>query len=175
MAESTSKYLVAVFDHETKILSGVKTIREKGVKIFEAYTPFPVHGLDTALGYERSKLSRAAFAFGITGTFTAISMQTYMLGFDWPMNIGGKPSFAWPSFVPVTFELTVLFASLGMVASFFYVSRLAPGRKNKIFDIRATDDKFITVVKLDSNSKSESEISEILKSSGAEEVKEVVL
>src|SRR5690606_32541653 len=101
-------------------------VRKSGLKIEEVYSPFPVHGLDEALGYKRSRLPIAAFLFGLTGTILALTMQIYMLAIDWPMNIGGKDFAAIPDFIPVTFELTVLLSAFGMVACFFIVSNLKP-------------------------------------------------
>src|SRR5688572_18589806 len=83
-------FLVGVFNDEDVLLSAVSKIRSSGVKIHEVYSPFPVHGLDDALGYKRSRLPIAAFLFGMTGTSLALLMQIWMLGYDWPMIIGGK-------------------------------------------------------------------------------------
>src|SRR6267154_2267406 len=83
-------YLVGIFDDEDVLLHAVEQIREKGVRIEEVYSPFPVHGLDEVLGYRRSRLPIAAFMFGLTGTSLALIMQIWMLGYDWPMIIGGK-------------------------------------------------------------------------------------
>ena len=116
MSQGTN-YVLGVFDDEDVLMAAVKTVRGEGVKIEEVYTPFPVHGLEDALGYKRSWLSIAAFLFGITGTTLALTMQIGMMGVDWPMIIGGKDHIPFPSFVPVTFELTVLLASFGMVGT----------------------------------------------------------
>ena len=115
-------YLVGIFDDEDVLLHAVEQIRDKGVKIEEVYSPFPVHGLDEVLGYKRSRLPIAAFLFGLTGTGLALLMQIWMLGYDWPMIIGGKNFASLPPFIPVTFELTVLLSALGMVATFLIVS-----------------------------------------------------
>lgn len=100
--ESNKHFVVGIFDDPGILLAGIKKIRESGVKIFEVYTPFPVHHLEHALGYKRSKMPVAAFFFGLTGTTLAILMQTLMMGVDWPMIIGGKPFISIPAFVPVT-------------------------------------------------------------------------
>ena len=168
----TKKYLVGIFNDEDVLLHAVEYIRNKGVKIEEVYSPFPVHGLDDALGYRRSRLPIAAFLFGMTGTACALLMQIWMLGFDWPMIIGGKNHVALPPFIPVTFEMTVLFAAFGMVGTFLIVSDLKPYNWPKSFDLRSTDDKHVMAVDLGANQLSQEEISSILKSSGAEEVNE---
>ncbi len=168
----TKNYLVGIYNDEDVLLHAVENIRGKGVKIEEVYSPFPVHGLDDALGYRRSRLPIAAFLFGVTGTACALLMQIWMLGFDWPMIIGGKNHVALPPFIPVTFEMTVLFAAFGMVGTFLIVSDLKPYNWPKSFDLRSTDDKHVMAIDLGSNHLSKEEISSILKSSGAEEVNE---
>lgn len=165
-----TNYVLGVYDDEDVLIDAVKTVRDDGVKIEEVYSPFPVHGLEIALGYKRSWLSVAAFMFGITGTSLALTMMIGMMGVDWPMIIGGKDFVAFPAMIPVTFEMTVLFASFGMVGTFFTISNLKPWSKPKIFDIRITDDKHIMAIDLDTNDKSEADIKKVLQSSGASEV-----
>jgi hypothetical protein len=172
MSTTSEKFLVGIFDDEDILLQGVEGIREKGVKIHEVYTPFPVHGLDEALGYKRSRLPIAAFLFGMTGTILALVMQIWMLGFDWPMIIGGKNFVSLPPFIPVTFELTVLLSALGMVGTFFIVSDMKPYNTPRQFDLRSTDDKHVMAVNLEANKLSKEEISRILKENGASEVNE---
>lgn len=169
---SHKNYLVGIFKDEDVLLEAVPQIREKGVKIQEVYSPFPVHGLDEALGYRRSRLPIAAFMFGITGTTLALFTQIWMLGFDWPMIIGGKNHAALPPFVPVTFEFTVLCAAFGMVFTFLIVSDMKPYKWPRSYDLRSTNDKHVMAVDLESNKLSKAEIASILKASGAEEVNE---
>ncbi|MEQ9415139.1 MAG: DUF3341 domain-containing protein, partial [Cyclobacteriaceae bacterium] len=88
--ESNKNFVLGVFDDEDVLLHAVEKVRGKGVKIHEVYSPFPVHGLDEALGYKKTRLPIAAFIFGMTGTSLALIMQIWMLGYDWPMIIGGK-------------------------------------------------------------------------------------
>lgn len=172
MSSTSEKFLVGIFDDEDILLQGVDGIRDKGVKIHEVYTPFPVHGLDEALGYKRSRLPIAAFMFGLTGTILALVMQIWMLGYDWPMIIGGKNFVSLPPFIPVTFELTVLLSALGMVATFFVVSDMKPYKTPRSYDIRSTDDKHVMAIDLATNKLSKEEISRILKDNGASEVNE---
>lgn len=170
--DSNKNFVVGIFEDEDVLLKAVENTREKGLKIHEVYSPFPVHGLDEALGYKRSRLPIAAFLFGLTGTILALTMQIWMLGFDWPMIIGGKNFVSLPPFIPVTFELTVLLASLGMVGTFMIVSNLKPYKWPRQYDIRSTDDKHVIAVDLSSNKLSKEDINRLLKESGASEVNE---
>ena len=166
-------YILGVFSDEDVLIEAVEKVRGKGVKIYEVFSPFPVHGLDEALGYKKTRLPIAAFLFGMTGTFLALTMQIWMLGYDWPMIIGGKNNASLPPFIPVTFELTVLLAALGMVATFMIVSDMKPYKKPRQFDVRSTDDKHIMAIDLAMNAATnKNELSSILKEAGAEEVNE---
>ncbi|MBS1545080.1 MAG: DUF3341 domain-containing protein [Bacteroidetes bacterium] len=165
-------FLVGIFDDEDVLLHAVENIREKGVKIKEVYSPFPVHGLDEALGYRRSRLPIASFMFGITGTSLALFTQIWMLGFDWPMIIGGKNHVSLPPFIPVTFEFTVLLAAFGMVGTFLIVSDMKPYKWPRQYDNRSTDDKHVMAIDLAANKIGKDDIQRILKENGASEINE---
>ncbi len=168
--DANKNFVVGIFDNEDILLEGVEKIRGNGVKIHEVYSPFPVHGLDEVLGYKRSRLPIAAFLFGMTGTSLALLMQIWMLGYDWPMIIGGKNYASLPPFIPVTFELTVLLGALGMVATFMIVSDMKPYKWPRQFDLRSTDDKHVMAIDLALNAgKSKEDIKRILKEAGASE------
>lgn len=140
------KFTVGCFDEEDTLFAAVKKVRTAGYKIHDVYTPYPVHGLDKALGLRETSLHTAGFIYGITGTTTAISSISWIFTKDWPLNIGGKPHFALPAWVPIMFELTVLFAAVGMVLTFCYLCQLAPFVKKHHFHARATDDLFVMVI-----------------------------
>jgi hypothetical protein len=169
---SGKRYSVGIYEHEDTVKSAIKSLQDGGVKIHEVYSPYAIHGLEDVLGYKLSRLPKAAFMFGLTGTTLALTMLYSMMGFDWPMIIGGKNFASLPPFIPVTFELTVLLAAFGMVFTFFIASDLKPWGKPRIYDIRITLDKFAIAIDLDKNSKSQSDIDAILSSSGASEVNE---
>ncbi|MBD3626602.1 DUF3341 domain-containing protein [Cyclobacterium sp.] len=169
--ERDKHFILGIFDDEDILLSAVKEVRAAGVKIHEVFSPYPVHGLDEELGYTRSRLPIAAFLFGLLGTTLALTMQFYMMKFDWPMIIGGKDHAAFPDFIPVTFELTVLLAAFGMVGVFMISSNLKPWAQPRIFDLRSTDDKHVMAIDIASNGSVDLEqIKSALKNSGATEV-----
>lgn len=166
----TKRYALGIFDDEDVLLHAIENIRAAGVKIYDVFSPYPVHGIDDALGIERSRLPIVAFFFGCAGLGFALWMQIYMLGFDYPMNIGGKPHIALPSFIPVAFELTVLFTAFGMMITFFTISGLYPRPKVHVMDVRATDDKFVVAIELDATSSQLLRLTELLRANGATEV-----
>jgi hypothetical protein len=172
----SNKFIVGIYNDDEQVLNAVGLVRGAGIKIHEVYSPYPVHGIDPALGYKRSRLDIAAFMFGTLGCITAFTMINMMNRVDWPMNVGGKP-YTSVTLVPITFELTVLFAALGMVTTFFLASGLGPGSNKTVFDPRASDDKFVMAISLDANASQEPDkIMNTLRESGAAEVleKEVV-
>lgn len=167
---SNIKYILGHFEDPDDLMHGIDKLQENSVSIYDVYTPMPIHGIEDKLGIKRSRLGKVAFCFGLTGTITAISMITYMLVLDWPMNIGGKPHFAFPDFIPIMFELTVLFSAFGMVGTYFFVNHLAPGRAPRVMDLRATNDRFVIAINAKENT-SHDKIDDILKEAGAVEVK----
>ena len=167
MAKKT--FVVAAFDDEAVLFPAVKKVRTAGYKIHDVYTPFAVHGLDHALGMRETSLHTAGFIYGITGTTTAISCMTWVFTKDWPLNIGGKPHFALPAWVPIIFELTVLFAAVGMVLTFCYLCQLAPFVKKHHFHTRATDDLFVMVIETTAKTNVE-DLKSFLSANGALEI-----
>ncbi len=168
--ELKRNYLLGIYGHENDLMEAIPEIRAKGVKIEEVYTSYPIHGLEHALGYKRSWLPKAAFFFGLIGFSLAVLMQTWMMGVDWAMIIGGKKYVAYPDFVPVSFEMTVLFAAFGMVLSMFISEGLHPFKVPKIFDRRSTDDKHVVAVDAAANNLSEEEITRIFNEHKVQEV-----
>jgi hypothetical protein len=166
---SNIKFVLGHFDDPDVMMHGIDKLQKSNVKIYDVYTPFPIHGIENKMGIKRSRLPIAAFLFGITGTITAFTMVYYMLVHDWPMNIGGKPAFAFPDFIPVMFELTVLFCAFGMVFTFFYANHLFPGRAPRVMDLRASDDRFVIAV--DANENDVNVVDALLKEAGAVEIK----
>ena len=163
------RYVVACFDDEEVLFPAVKRVRNAGYKIHDVYTPFAVHGLDHALGMRETSLHTAGFIYGLIGTTTALTGMGWVFTQDWPMNIGGKPNFALPAFIPIIFELTVLFSAVGMVLTFCYLCQLAPFVKKHHFHPRATDDLFVMVIECTSNTNVE-DLKGFMQKAGAIEV-----
>ena len=164
------KYIVGSFDDEAALFPAVKKVRKSGYKIHDVYTPFPIHGLDTAMGLRDTSLHTAGFIYAITGTATALGFISWALAYDWPLNFGGKPYFSLPAWIPITFELTVLFSSVGMVLTFCYLCQLAPFVKKEPFNFRSTDDIFLMALAC-TDKTNEAETISFLQSLGAKDVK----
>lgn len=167
---SNKKYIVGLYDDEDQLQAGIKALQQGGNHIHDVFTPYPVHGLEFLLKIPRSRLPIAAFCFGCVGLSCAFLMMWYMISFDWPMDIGGKPNFPVVSFIPISFELTVLFASFGMGFTFMFANGFYPGKQPDIFDERATDDKFVIAVELKAGNNTQEQLSTLLNQSGAVEV-----
>lgn len=144
MAKKT--FVVACFNDEEVLFPAVKKVRTAGYKIYDVYTPYAVHGLDHALGLRETSLHTAGFIYGISGTATALGFISWIFTSDWPLNIGGKPHFALPAWIPIIFETTVLFSAVGMTITFCYLCQLAPFLKKHHFHPRATDDLFVMAI-----------------------------
>jgi hypothetical protein len=157
-----------LYDDEEKLLNAIRKAKKDHLEIFDVYSPFPVHGIDQALGLSESRLHIAGFVFGALGTLTAFLGMTWIFTRDWPIIFGGKPHWAVPAFIPITFELTVLFAAWGMTITFYTICGLWPGVENPQVDLRTTDDKF--VIAFDTKDVNVATAKSFFSDSGAEEV-----
>lgn len=170
----SSKVIHALYTDDDVLLSAVKTVKAEKHHIEEIFTPFPVHGLDKAMGLEPTRIAIAAFMYGCVGLIVATTMMNYIMIEDWPQDIGGKPSFSYlenmPAFVPIMFELTVFFAAHLMVITFYLRSRMWPLKKAENPDPRTTDDHFLIEISTD---KPVAGLKKLLKDSGAVEINEV--
>ncbi len=139
--------LHVLFDDDDILLDAIKKIKEKKYHINEVYAPFPVHGLDKALGLKPTRISILAFIYGCIGFIVSELMLNYIMIADWPQNIGGKPSFSFienmPAFVPILFEMTVFFAAHLMVLTFYMRSKLWPFKKAENPNPLTTDNMFL--------------------------------
>jgi hypothetical protein len=167
---AVKKFIVGNFDDEAVLFPAVKKVRKAGYKIHDVYTPFPIHGLDKAMGLRDTSLHTAGFIYAITGTATALGFISWALTVDWQIVFGGKPFFSLPAWIPITFELTVLFASVGMVLTFCYLCQLAPFVKKDHFNLRSTDDLFVMALEC-TDKTNETEATAFLRGVGAKEVK----
>tara|TARA_B100000579_G_C22826728_1_gene853571 strand:+ start:990 stop:1637 length:648 start_codon:yes stop_codon:yes gene_type:complete len=170
----SSKIIYGLYGDDDQLLEATKKIVSKGHRVNEVYSPYPVHGLDTAMGLKYSRMAVTSFLFGMMGAFLITLLIWFVMIDDWPLVIGGKPNFTYgqnlPAFIPVTFEATVFCAAHLMVLTFLFRCGLFPGSSSRNPDPRTTDDKFLMEIH-ESDSKKITEIKKIMKETGAEEIK----
>lgn len=140
---------LAEFKSAGEVLHAAEKLRDAGYTQFDTHSPFPIHGMDKAMGLPDSKLGLIVFPIGLTGTTIAFLMMWWMNGVDYPLVIGGKPPFSLPSQVPIMFELTILLSAFATVFGMFHLNRL-PRHHHPIFNSERfkgfSDDKFFVSV-----------------------------
>jgi hypothetical protein len=166
--------VIGYFETPDHLVEAMKTVRDARYESFDAFTPYPVHGLDAAQGIKRSPIPFITFIAGLTGGCCGFLLEYWTSAVDWPINVGGKPFNSWPAFIPVTFELTILFAGLATAGAMIIFNGL-PNHRRKAYDPGLTRDKFAIVIdsqphndkykKFDQN-----EVSELLRRVGAKDV-----
>jgi hypothetical protein len=126
MADTPRKLygLVARFDNQEALIDAARRVSQEGFHNFDAYTPYPVEELSRAMKLKPSLLPLVMLGGGVTGAVGGFLMQAFAMGVDYPLNIGGRPLFSWPTYIPITFELTILLAALGGIAGLFVFTRL---------------------------------------------------
>lgn len=168
----SNKVIQAMYNDDDVLLDAVKETRAANHHIEEVYTPFPVHGLEKAMGLKDTRIAITAFMYGCVGLAFSIWMMNYMMIEQWPQDIGGKPSMSFvlnmPAFVPIMFEMSVFFAAHLMVITFYMRSRLWPFKEAENPDPRTTDDMFVMEVALDGD---EDELVSFLEKTGTVEIK----
>ena len=150
-----NKVFHVMYDDDDKLMEAARELVGKGVHVNDVYSPFPTHGIDPIIGVKRTRLAIASFMYAMTGTSLALLGMWYFMISDWPMNIGGKPSFSLfeniPAFIPVTFEFSVLCGAHGMAITYFLRNGTLPGMPASNPDPRTTDDKFVMEIKTSNN------------------------
>ncbi len=168
--------LVAQFDTTGAIFHACEKIRDAGFTKWDAHTPFPVHGLDKAMGLKKTVLPWIVLVMALTGTATGIALQTWIHVIEYPLVYAGKPYFSWPAFVPVTFEITVLFGALGALLGMFHLCKLPqfyhPVFRSDRMD-RASDDQFFISIESEDPKFDANATPELLKKLGAVHVEMV--
>lgn len=162
--------ILAEYDSPSAIFHACEQVRDAGFRRFDSYTPFPVHNLDKAMGLGPSYLPWMVLFAGMTGACLAMGFMIWASAYDYPLNIGGKPTFSIPAFIPVTFEVTILFSGLTAVFGMFFLNTM-PTYHHPLFDIadfaKATDNKFFLLIEARDKKYDQKQVSDFFIKTGA--------
>ena len=173
---SVSYGIIAEFDTPADAMHAAEKVRDAGFRKWDVFTPFPVHGMDKAMGLKNSKVGWFSFLGGVTGYTTGMLMIWFMNKFDYPVLIGGKPLFSPFSAFPPSYELTILLGAFGALGGMLLLNRLPrlhhPLLKHKRFEL-ATHDKFFVVIETADPKFDEAETRKLLESTGSKRIEDV--
>lgn len=169
MAQYT-KGVAGIWTEEHLILKAAHKVRESGFTKFEAISAYPIHGMEEACGIKRSWLPYVTFVAGTVGLLAGLWLTWWTSAVDWAVNVGGKPFFSLPAFIPVVFELTILFAALSSVAALFYACKI-PRVDPPNIDPDLSCHKFAIFVPFNDTGYDEAKLERMFKDLGAIEVK----
>ena len=172
MSKQAKGGVVGFYDDDHDLVEAAHKVREAGYKTFDAITPFPVHGLEEAVGIKRSMIPWVTFIFGILGFGSGLALTFWTSAIDWAINVGGKPFFSGPAFAPIMFELTILFAALSTVGAMFVLCRL-PKVDPPIIDPALTSHKFALFIPASEPNYDAARAEQMLKGVGAENVRRI--
>lgn len=166
-----------LYDNADELMAATKKVVDRGYKKFDVNTPFPVHGLDRKMKLKPSPMGYFALVFGLSGAVIALAMMTFMMVIDYPINVGGKPDFSLPAFIPIAFELTVLLAALGTVFGLLVFFFRFPDNANPLHDTnyikRCTSDRFGIYIQANDSKFDDKEVKDFLNSIGATDIEEI--
>lgn len=168
--------MVAEYDSPEALIAAATKATDAGYTCMDAFTPFPVHGMPDAIAFDEAKVPWVIFVAGCIGGCCGFALQWWVCQGAYPTNVGGRPYFSWPSFIPVTFECTVLFAAFGAVLSMIGLNKL-PQPYHPVFDTprfnRASQDLFFLAIEAKDPKYSSTEAKDFLEGTGARLVSEV--
>ena len=177
MSDSTVKYgLLAEFETSADIMHAAEKIRDAGYRRWDVYTPFPIHGMDEAMGVKKSKVGWFTFCGGVIGITAGYFMIWWMNAYDYPIAVGGKPLFSPIYSFPVSYECTILLAAFGSLGGMLFLNRL-PRWYNPLFSSerfkQATHDKFFLAIEATDPKFNDNETRKLLESTGSKHIEEV--
>jgi len=162
--------IIGFFEEPDDLMAACAQARHEGFKQIDAYSPYPMHGIEEAIGIKRSWIPRAALAALIIGATLGFIFQTWTHSYDWPINIGGRPFFAWPAYIVITFESGVLICGLTTLLSLLVACRLYPNPFTKPLDPDLTNDRFALLIPAKTEELKDS-ATELLIRMGADEIR----
>lgn len=167
---------MAEFREPEELLAAARAAYEAGYRKMDAYSPYQVEGVAEAIGFNKTRVPLFVLLGGITGALTAYAMQWYSAVIDYPLNVGGRPLHSWPAFVPITFELTILFAGIAGVVGMLAMNGL-PKPYHPVFNVPefklASQTRFFLCIEAQDHVFQIDEVREFFRSLDAEKVMEV--
>jgi hypothetical protein len=169
LRSKTDHGVAAIFDNEHQLYSAAKKAADAGFRKFETLSPFPIHGMDDVMMLKRSPVPWFTFIFGTLGCSFGVFVQWWMSAVSWPIIVGGKPMFSLPAFIPIIFELTVLFGALCSVAGMLWLCEL-PKVDPPIMHPDITSHKFALFIPANDHGYDETKVRDMMKTMGASEI-----
>lgn len=149
VAQDLTYGITAEFHDADELVAAAKRVREAGYQSFDCYSPFPIHGLDDAMGFKDTKVQWSILGAGIVGALVGTGLTWWTSTIAYPLNIGGRPKFSWPSFFPIVYECTILIAGLTALIACLFFNGL-PKPYHPIFNAknfeRASQDRFFLCI-----------------------------
>ena len=168
--------VIAEFDGPNELVHAARQTYEAGYRRINGYSPYPIEELSEAIGFTKTSLPLIVFIGGLIGGLSGFFMQYWIEVIDYPINVGGKPTNSWPAFIPITFEMTVLFAAFSAVLGMLILNKL-PQPYHPVFNLPnfalATRDRFFLAVEANDPKFNHGEVVELLKSLNALAVNDV--
>lgn len=168
--------IIAEFETAADVLHAAEKVRDAGFHRWDVFTPFPIHGMDRAMGLKNSKVGWFSFLGGVTGYTSGMLMIWWMNAYDYPILVGGKPMFSPYGAFPPSYELTILFGAFGSILGMLFLNRLPrlhhPLLKHKRFAL-ASHDKFFVVIETNDAKYSEIETRKLLENTGSKHIEMV--
>jgi hypothetical protein len=164
--------VAGIFLDEETVVNAARKVRESGFSKFDAISPYPIHAMEDACGIKRSPIPYVTFGAGVVGLLAGLALTYYTSVIDWPINVGGKPLFSLPAFIPIIFELTVLFAALSSVGAFFYLCGM-PKVDPPVIDKDLTCHKFAIFIPENETGYNSERVEKMLTELGAVEIKKM--
>lgn len=168
--------VLAEFKNPKELIDAASTVEKSGYNKYDTYAPFPIHGMEKAMGLKKSPLGWIVLAGAVTGLVGIVALMVWVMAYAYPLNISGKPFINIPIYVPVAFELTVLFSAFAAVFGMFYLNGL-PRFHNPLFNVerfkRASDDGFFICIEARDDLFSEEKVSSLFSDAGATHIETV--
>ncbi|SMO55917.1 DUF3341 domain-containing protein [Fodinibius sediminis] len=168
--------VLAEFRNPKELVDAATSVKKSGYKDFDTYAPFPIHGMEKAMGIKESPLGWIVLGGALTGLIGAVTLMVWVMGYEYPMNISGKPFINIPIYVPIGFELTVLLAAGATVFGMLFLNKL-PRLNNPLFGVdrfeKATDDGFFVCIEASDDLFAEEKVTKLFRDSGATHIETV--